>query len=193
MAEASVAEKEKEAPKAEKAKEAPVEKKEKKEKVPTVIVVKSTKANPKAPIDPRTGTRFQPNSARQLGFDVVFKNAKAGKNIKEIRDILKATRKDKGASFDLDVGYLNFTCASHPEMFECWTDGKVVVKQDPKPDPEAAKKFDEERNAKKVKAQKARDERKTKADAPKVEKSEKVVKAEKKDDGDKPSKKEKEA
>ncbi len=174
--------------------EVKAEVKEKKVKEAKLIPVKSTKANPKSAIDPRTGTRFVPNSARQLGFDVVYKAAKAGKNIKEIREILSATRKDKGAAFNLDVGYLNCTVASHPEMFECWTDGRVVVKSDPKPDPEAAKKFDEERNAKKAKAQKAREDRKTKTDAPKAEKSEKTEKVkEKKSDDEKPSKKEKES
>lgn len=97
----------------------------KKEKVKEVVevIVKSTKAKPNAPIDPRTGTRFEPNSARQLAFNVITKTVKENKKVKEIREILAATRKDKGATYNLDAAYLNFVIASHPEMFKVFSDG----------------------------------------------------------------------
>lgn len=187
MGESAVADKE--------SKEAKTEEKgEKKEKAPKEVKkvnVKSVKASSTTAIDPRTGTRFTPNSARQLAFEIVIKMAKEGKNVKEIRDVLAKTRKENGSAFNLDVGYLNYVVACHPEMLEVYTDGKVKVVAEPKIDAEAAKKFEEERESKKKKAEAARNERKEKAKGEKSEKSEKKEekKAEKSDD--KPSKKEK--
>ena len=170
------------------------EKKEKKVKEVKKVNVKSVKANATANIDPRTGTRFAPGSARQLGFDIVHKLAKEGKGVKEIREALANTRKEKGSPYNLDIGYLNFTVASHPEMFEVYDNGVVKIIKEPKIDHEAAKKFEEDREAKKKKAEAAREERKAKAKGEgekKAEKSEGGEKKEKKADGDKPSKKEK--
>jgi len=140
------------------------EKVEKKLKEPEKIPVKSSKANSKANIDPRTGTRFTPGSARQTAFEIIMKAAKDGKNVRETRDILKSHKKenDKDIKYNLDPGYLNYTVAMHPEFFEVWDSGSVKhvkVIAEPKPDPEAAKKFEADRAARKEKAVKARKEK----------------------------------
>lgn len=136
-------------------------KEEKKEVVKEVkeVIVKSSKAKPLAPIDPRTGTRFEPGSARQTAFDIIYKALKEGKKVKEIREILAASKKDKGCKYNLDAAYLNFTVASHPEMFKVFSDGVVKLVQEPKVDPEAAKKFEEEKEKRRKKAEEARDAR----------------------------------
>jgi hypothetical protein len=167
----------------------------KKEKVKevTVVVVKSTKAKQTAAIDPRTGTRFEPNSARQLAFNVITKAIKEGKKVKEIREILAATRKDSGSPYNLDAAYLNFVIASHPEMFQVKSDGVVTIVKEPVPDPEAAKKFEEEKEKRRKKAEEARDaRRKEKAEKKEGEadKKEKSDKSEKKAEPDKKVKKE---
>ena len=135
--------------------------KEKKAKEPEKIPVKSSKANPKANIDPRTGTRFTPGSARQTAFEIIVKAAKDGKTVGETRDILKSHKKenDKNIKYNLDPGYLNYSVAMHPEFLEVWDSGTakhVKVVAEPKPDPEAAKKFEADRVARKEKAAKAR-------------------------------------
>jgi len=155
-------------------------KKEKKEKPVVKIDVKNSKANSRANIDPRTGTRFEPGSARQLAFDVVYKGVKAGKNAKAIRMDLLQCRKDKGSKWNLDVGYLNFVVACHPDMFEAYSDGTVKLLKEPQPDPEAARKLEEERKAKRARAEKAREERRAKAKGEKKDK--KKEKKEKKED-----------
>lgn len=171
------------------------EPKEKKEKVVEVkeVILRAAKANSKTAIHPATGTRFEPGSARQLAFDIIANAVKEGKNAKDIRAILAGTKKEKGAKFSLDAGYLNYVYATHPEMFKVYNNGKVEMIAQPKPDPEAAKKLEEEKAAKKKKAEEAREKRRKEA-AEKKEKSngEKVEKKEKKTNGEKPSKKEKE-
>ena len=169
-------------PKKEKEKEKVVEVKE--------VILRAAKANSKTTIHPATGTRFDPGSARQLAFDIVANAVKEGKNAKDIRAILAGTKKDKGAKFSLDAGYLNYIYATHPEMFKVYNNGKVEMIAQPKPDPEAAKKLEEERAAKKKKAEEAREKRRKEA----TEKKEKATseKKDKKDNGEKPSKKEKE-
>jgi len=147
-------------------------KKEKKKEVKEVHV-KSAKANPKGKIIPTTGTRFEPNSARQLAFDIVLRMVKDSKDAKEIREKLANTRKDKDAKFNLDVGYLNFVVASHPEMFTVWNNGKIDLLKEPKIDKEAAQKYEDEKAAKKRKAEKAREERKKKAKGEKEDKEKK--------------------
>lgn len=153
------------------------------------VIMRAAKANSKLAIHPATGTRFEPGSARQLAFDIVYKMAKEGKSVKDIRAVLAGTKKDKGAKFSLDAGYLNYTVASHPEMFRVWNSGKIEVIQEPKPDPEAAKKLEEEKAAKKKKAEEAREKRRKEASEKKEGGGEKK---EKKEGGEKPSKKEKE-
>jgi hypothetical protein len=150
-------------------------KKKKKEKEVKQVHVTSSKANPQAKIVPTTGTRFDPGTARQLAFDIVLKMAKDGKNAKQIREVLAVTRKDnkeKPAKFSLDVGYLNFVVASHPEFFKVWTDGRVEILKEPKVDPEAAKKYEEEKANRKKKAEKAREKRRKQAEDKKEEKKE---------------------
>ena len=180
-----------EAKKEEKSADTKTEKKvEKKEKAPKEVKkvnVQSVKANAKTNINPATGTRFQAGSARQLGFDIVLKGTKEGKNIKEIREILKNTRKETGAAFNMDIGYVNFVVASHPDFFEVFTDGSIKILKEPKPDLEAAKKLENERDEKRKKALAAREERKTKAKEEKKEEK-KDEKSEKKHE--KPTKKE---
>jgi len=144
-------------------KEVTAEKAEKKEKTVKEVkklIVKSSKANPKEPIDPRTGTRFAPGTARQVAFDIIFDAAKNGKATGEIRETLKANRKENGKKYNLDQGYLNFVIASHPEFFEAYSDGKIKIIGKPTPDPEAAKKMEEELAARKKKATEARNKRK---------------------------------
>lgn len=158
-------------------KEAKKEKKaEKPAEPPKKVHVKSQKANPNAAIDPRTGTRFAPGSARQLAFEIMFKLAKEGKSIKEIREALNGTKKEKGAAFNLDIGYVNFVVAMQPEIFEAYDDGSIKVIGEPKIDAEAAKKYEEDRQNKKKKAEEARASRKEKAKEDKSEKSEKKEK-----------------
>ena len=149
--------------KAETKTEKKVEKKEKTPKEVKKIHVQSQKANATVNINPHTGTRFQPGSARQLGFDIILKGVKEGKNVKEIREILKNTRKDTGAPYNMDIGYVNFVVACHPEFFEVFTNGTIKILKEPKPDLEAAKKLEDERKAKKDKALAAREERKAAA------------------------------
>jgi hypothetical protein len=171
-------------------------KKEKAKEAPKKVHVKSQKADPNAAIDPRTGTRFAPGSARQLAFEIIYNGAKDGKTIKEVREILNKTKKDSGAAFNLDIGYVNFVVASHPELLECWSDGTFKVIGEPKKDAEAAKKFEEDKENKKKKAEEARAARKEKAKEGSGEKKEKKEKkeekAEKKESkpDEKPSKKE---
>lgn len=186
------------ATKEEKAETKEKKEKEKTPKEPKKIHVKSMKANPNAAIVPHTGTRFQPDSARQLAFDIVYNGAKEGKSVKEIRKILEETREEKGAAYNLDIGYVNFVVASHPEMFEVYDTGVIKILKHPEIDKEAAKKWDEERAAKKKKAEEAREKKRKEAEGGgKSEKSEKkeekAEKKEKKHDGEKPSKKEKES
>jgi len=181
-------------PKGEKKEE---EKKEKKEKVVEMkeVILRAAKANPKANIHPATGTRFEPGSARQLAFDIVATSIKEGKNAKDIRAILAGTKKDKGAKFSLDAGYLNYVVATHPEMFKVYNTGKIEMVAQPKPDPEAAKKLEEEKAAKKKKAEEAREKRRKEAAEKKEKKDDKGgknEKKEKKEKGESPSKKEKE-
>ena len=139
-------------------------KKAKKPKERKLINVKSSKANPDAPIDPRTGTRFPPNCARQQAFEIIYKMAKEEKNAKEIREKLKSARKSEGNKYNLDPGYLHFTIAMMPEFFQIWNDGVVDVLKDPKPDPAAAKKMEEELAEKRKRAEEARKKRKEKAE-----------------------------
>jgi hypothetical protein len=188
-----------EAKKEEKSADTKTEKKvEKKEKAPKEVKkvnVQSVKANAKTNINPSTGTRFQAGSARQLGFDIVLKGTKEGKNVKEIREILKNTRKETGAAFNMDIGYVNFVVASHPDFFEVFTDGSIKILKEPKPDLEAAKKLENERDEKRKKALAAREERKTKAKDEKKDEKPSVKKDEKKDEKsekkhEKPTKKE---
>jgi hypothetical protein len=140
------------------------EKKEKKEVEVKEIIVKSSKADSNAKIDPRTGTRFKPGSARQLAFEVILKAVKENKNAKEIRETLKNTRKQNGSKFDLDPGYLNYTLVSHREMFKIYSDGRIAMVSEPKPDPEAAKKMEQEIAEKRKKAAEAREKRKEKSE-----------------------------
>jgi len=172
--------------------EVKAEKEPKKEKVVEVkeVILRAAKANSKTAIHPATGTRFEPGSARQVAFEIIANAVKEGKNAKDIRAILAGTKKEKGAKFSLDAGYLNYVYATHPEMFKVYNNGKVEMIAQPKPDPEAAKKLEEEKAAKKKKAEEAREKRRKEA----ADKKEKVAgdKKEKKVDGEKPSKKEKE-
>ena len=137
-------------------------KKEKKKKEKRQLDIHSNKANPRADIDPRTGTRFSPGSARQQAFDIIFELASDGKNAKEIRAALKSARKDAGNKYNLDPGYLHYVIAMHPEMFEAYSDGEVKVISKPKIDKEAAKRMEEEAKKKKKRAEDARDDRKKK-------------------------------
>jgi hypothetical protein len=125
----------------------------------------------------------------------VLKGTKEGKNVKEIREILKNTRKETGAAFNMDIGYVNFVVASHPDFFEVFTDGSIKILKEPKPDLEAAKKLENERDEKRKKALAAREERKTKAKDEKKDEKPSVKKDEKKDEKsekkhEKPTKKE---
>jgi DNA-binding transcriptional MerR regulator len=157
----------------------PKEPKAKKEPTPPAIVsVKSSKAKNTAPTDPRTGSRFAPGSARQFALGIILDCIKNGKGIKEIREILASTKKEKGAAFSLDAGYFNYCVAVHPENFEIWSDGKVKLLKEFKPDPIAAEKFEAEKKAQKERAEKARAERRAKS----AEKKEKLEKAEKVDE-----------
>lgn len=102
------------------------------------------------PIDACTGTRFKPGTSQQLAFDITYKMAKAGSQIKEIREALKNTRKDNGDERNLDAGYFNLVAACHEDFFTCYSDGTIKVKKAPKPDKNAqaeAKKKKEERKA----------------------------------------------
>jgi hypothetical protein len=176
--------------------EVKAEKEPKKEKVVEVkeVILRAAKANSKKSIQPATGTRFEPGSARQLAFDIVVGAIKEGKNAKDIRAILAGTKKDKGAKFSLDAGYLNYIYATHPEMFKVYNNGKVEMIAQPKPDPEAAKKLEEEKVAKKKKAEEAREKRRKEATEKKEKAADgKAEKKDKKDNGEKPSKKEKES
>ena len=139
-------------------------KKEKKEKPVEKVKVKSTKVKAGKEIDPRTGTRFPPNGARQAAFNVIMKCAKKGMKVKEIREELVKHRSKDGTAkkWNLDKGYLNFVVVSHPEFFEVYTDGTVKVIKEPTPDPEAAKKLEEEQKKRKKKAEEARAKRKEK-------------------------------
>lgn len=160
------------------------EKKEKKEKKPKEVkklIVKSAKARPKDSIVPHTGTRFKPDTARQLAFDIVYKGAKAGKKVKEIRKELADTRKDNGNSWNLDAAYINFVAAYHPDFFELFSDGTVKILKEPKPDKEAAAKLDAEREVKKKKAAEARKKRE---EAAKGNKGKKGKKEKPEDDDD---------
>ena len=149
----------KEAKKVDEVKKDKKDKKEKKVKEVSKLIVKSSKANPKEKIDPRTGTRFAPGTARQVAFDLIFNAAKNGKVANEIREILKANRKENGKKFNLDQGYLNFVVASHPEFFEAYSNGEIKILKSPSPDPTAAKKLEEELTARKKKAVEARKKR----------------------------------
>jgi hypothetical protein len=107
-------------------------------------------------IDPRTGTRFKPNTSQQLAFDITLKGAQKGHNVKKIRETLKAERKDNGGQRDLDAGYFNFVAAVHPEFFQVWSDGRVEIIAEPQPDPDAIKKMKADEKARKERASKAR-------------------------------------
>ena len=69
----------------------------KKDEKPRVIEVdhKRRKKMLEREYNPLTGSRFRlgiPILSQQLAFDIVFENAKAKKNVKEIREILANTR-----------------------------------------------------------------------------------------------------
>ena len=152
------------------------EKKVKAPKERCKIELKSLKAKPEAPIIPTTGTRFDFGSARQLAFQIILENAKAGKNVKDIRQILVNTKKVNGAPYNLDAAYLNFVVASHPDFFELWNDDTIVILKEPVVSADAAKQYEEEKAARKKKAEENRKKRKEEAkkegDAEKVEKKE---------------------
>ena len=90
-------------------------------------------------IDPKTGSRF-PGKARQLALELVIKLSKEGKVIKEIREEFLFYNKEEGFEYNLDPGYVNFVISCHPEFFELYTDGTLVVIKEPKPDIEAYRK-----------------------------------------------------
>lgn len=129
----------------------------KKTKEVVKVQPKSSKAEPDKEIDPRTGTRFSPGQARQHAFNIVYEEAKKGRNVKEIRKVIVEQRKENGAKHNLDGAYLNFVLATHPEFFEVWSDGTIKVIKHPKPDPKAAKAMEAKAEEKKAKAKAARD------------------------------------
>jgi len=133
-----------------------------KKKEVKLLIVKSGKANPKDPIDPRTGTRFHPDTARQLAFEIIAKMASDGKNTRDIRTKLKDSRKENGCKYNMDSGYLNYVVATHPEFFECYSDGKINVLKKAKPDKALAKSMEDAANKKKKRANDEREKRKKK-------------------------------
>lgn len=155
------------------------EKKEKKPKEPKPVVVVDVKCSKAAvqivtaKIDPRTGTRFSPGSARQLALDIVIKGANEKKNAKEIKAILAGTSEKNGAKFNLDPSYFNYVICLHPGMFEVKSDGAIRVVNPPKPDLVAAAKMEADIKARKEKATLEREARKKAAEAKKAEKKEK--------------------
>ena len=156
------------------------EKKEKKVKEKKLLKITSNKANPNSDIDPRTGTRFSPNSARQQAFDIIYEMAKDKQDAKAIRAKLKSARKDAGNKYNLDPGYLHYVVAMHPDMFEAYSDGEVRVVGKPKVDKEAAKKMEQEAEKKRERASAEREKRKAEKESG-GEKTEKKKKKKKKD------------
>jgi hypothetical protein len=155
------------------------EKKEKKVKEPKPVVVVDVKCSKAAvqivtaKVDPRTGTRFSPGSARQLALEIVLKGATERKNAKEIKAILAGTSEKAGAKFNLDPSYFNYVISMHPGMFEVKSDGSMRVVNPPKPDLAAAAKMEADIKARKEKATVEREARKKAAEAKKAEKKEK--------------------
>lgn len=106
-----------------------------------VVVVKHGKAfTADRPINPYTGTRFRPNSSQQTAFDIIYKGAKAGKNVEAIREDLAKYRKENGNDHNLDSGYFPFVVASHLEFFQVVSKAgvqSIKVIKEPKIDKEA--------------------------------------------------------
>jgi len=128
------------------------EKKEKKEKEVTVKVFKHSKARPDDSVNPVTGTRFKPGTSAQVALEIVVAGANNGNSADVIRKELSSYRKENGKDKNLDAGYLPFVIATHPEYFECKTDGTITMVKEFEPDPEAAAKLEaakKERLAKK--------------------------------------------
>jgi hypothetical protein len=120
-------------------------KKEKKPVEVTPITFKHPKAETAKEIHPATGSRFAPGTSKQIALDLIVSLVKAGKGAKEVRAALAEYRKENGKDRNLDAGYLAFCVASHPEYFECKSNGEIKLVKEFTPDPEAAKKLEEER------------------------------------------------
>jgi len=153
-------------------------KKEKKVKEITVKVVKHSKAKPDKEIHPVTGSRFKPATSTQIALELIIAGVEAGKKESDIRKELSDYRRTNGKDRDLDAGYLPFVIASHPEYFECKTDGTITLVKKFTPDPEAAAKLEAAR--KERLAKKAERKGKTKPKKPGKDKAEKPPKGEKK-------------
>lgn len=123
---------------------------------PRVVTLKHSKAKPEYDLNVLTGTRYAPNTSKQMAFDIILKNANNGKKVKEIRAELARCRKENGFARNLDAGYFNFAVAMHPEFFEVYSDGTVRVKKEPKPDKEALKKAEKKEDERKKRAASAR-------------------------------------
>jgi len=96
------------------------------------VQVRCSTATPDKPINPKTGTRYRPNTSQQIAFDIVYVAAALGKRRSEIRRRLAAYRKENGKPRNLNSTYFNMVVASHPEFFDCFDDGSVVIKRAPK-------------------------------------------------------------
>jgi len=139
----------------------------KKDEKPTVIEVPHKKKDwmLERAINPATGTRFKPGTNGQFALELAVKLAKEGKTVKEIREELKNTRRENGASGNLDAGYFNLAVACNPEFFKVWSDGKIEIVKEPEPDPKAAEEMAEKEAKRKERASKARGKKVTKKPA----------------------------
>jgi len=159
------------------------EKGEKKKKAPKkpkeVVVVEMThkKAEVGKEIHPATGSRFAPNTSKQIALEHIVAAIADGKDMKDIRKSLGEYKKQNGQARSLDAGYLAFCVATHPEYFEAKSDGSIKLLKEFKPDPAALKKYEE--------AQAERAKKKTERTG---KKEGKKVSGEKKGKGGKPKK-----
>ena len=79
-----------------------------------LVTILSGKADPKAALNEKTGTRFRMGSKRQQAYDIIVTNASTGKTVLDVKKALKAAGSN--------AGRFAFVVASHPERFKVWDD-----------------------------------------------------------------------
>lgn len=99
-----------------------------KEKERKVVEVKCTKSQASEETNKTTGSKFKPNTNRQLALDFVVKQINQGATtIKELRTAIKGMRRENGHDANLNVGYLSIVLSSHPDNFNVYDDGTVEM------------------------------------------------------------------